>query len=142
MIGGTVSSNELAAKALTLVGTPFRLHGRDPATGLDCVGVLAAALKTCGTAPHLPNGYVLRNRKLPELDKYVVGNGLVTASGPVIAGDVVLVRAGPCQFHLLIAVGSDHFVHAHAGLRRVICGELAADWPILRHWRMATEIEE
>lgn len=137
-----MTRGDLASKALTLVGTPFRLHGRDPATGLDCVGVLAAALAACGTTPRLPNGYVLHNRMLPELGKYVVANGLVRAAGPLIAGDVVLVRAGPCQVHLLIAVGNQHFVHAHAGLRRVICSELPADWPILRHWRIAPEIED
>ena len=137
-----MTGDSLAAKALALVGTPFRLHGRDPTNGLDCVGVLAAALAACGTTPQLPNGYVLRNRFLPELGKYVVGNGLAPAAGPLITGDIVLVRAGPCQAHLLIAVGNEHFVHAHAGLRRVICGELPADWPILKHWRIAPEIED
>ena len=142
MTNPAMSGDELSANALALVGTPFRLHGRDPATGLDCVGVLAAALAACGTTPRLPNGYVLRNRILPELGEYVAGNGLVPATGPLATGDVVLVRAGPCQVHLLIAAGSEHFVHAHAGLRRVICGELPANWPILRHWRIAHEIEE
>lgn len=142
MTGGAKSGGELAAKALALVGAPFRLHGREPATGLDCIGVLAAALTACGATPQLPNGYMLRNRTLPELGQYVAGNGLALAAGPLTAGDVVLVRAAPCQVHLLIAVGNEHFVHAHAGLRRVICGELPADWPILRHWRIAPGIED
>ena len=133
---------KLATSALALVGAPFRLHGREPATGLDCVGVLAAALAACGRAPQLPNGYVLRSRILPELRGYVVGNGLAPAGGPPAPGDVLLARAGPGQVHLLIAVGNEHFVHAHAGLRRVICGHLPANWPVLRHWRIATEIED
>lgn len=137
-----MTGSELATRALTLVGTQFRLHGRDPTTGLDCVGVLAAALAANGATPRLPNGYVLRNRILPELGKFLFDIGLVSATGPVVAGDVMLVRTGPCQVHLLIAVGNEHFVHAHAGLRRVICGELPADWPILKHWRMAPEIED
>lgn len=142
MTGGAMTGSKLAAKALALVGVPFRLHGRDPATGLDCVGVLAAALTACGATPRLPNGYVLRNRSLPELGQFVVGNGLAPAAPPLAAGDVVLVRTGPCQVHLLIAAGNEHFVHAHAGLRRIICGELPADWAILRHWRIAPEIED
>ncbi len=36
---------DLAAAALNLIGTPFRLHGRDPATGLDCVGLVAEAMR-------------------------------------------------------------------------------------------------
>ena len=142
MTNGAMTGDELAAEALALVGAPFRLHGRDPATGLDCIGVLAAALAACGATPQLPTGYVLRNRILPDLGEYVVGNGFTLASEPLVAGDVVLVRAGSCQVHLLIAAGSEHFVHAHAGLRRVICGELPANWPILQHWRIAPRIEE
>jgi hypothetical protein len=70
-----MTGDELAAQARALVGAPFRLHGRDPETGLDCLGVLAAALAACGISARLPNGYVLRNRILPELGDYVAGNG-------------------------------------------------------------------
>ena len=142
MTDSAIFRYDLAAKALALVGAPFRLHGREAATGLDCVGVLAAALAACGATPRLPTGYVLHNRTLPYLDEYVLGNDFADATGPLAASDVVLVRVGPCQVHLLIAVGDEQFVHAHAGLRRVICGELPANWPILRHWQLAPEIEE
>jgi hypothetical protein len=132
----------LAAAAAQLVGAPFRLHGRDPATGLDCIGVLAAALSTCCNSVHLPRGYTLRTRVLPDLGVYVSGCGLVTATGTVVAGDVLLVRAGPGQFHLLIATGSEEFIHAHAGLKRVIRGALVPDWPVVRHWRLAAAIKD
>ena len=48
-----MSGAALAAAAESLVGTRFRLHGRDPDTGLDCVGLLAASLaaKEAATAP-------------------------------------------------------------------------------------------
>jgi cell wall-associated NlpC family hydrolase len=134
-----MTSDELAAQAMALVGAPFRLHGRDPATGLDCLGVLAAALAACGISAHLPNGYLLRQRVLPEMDEYLVRNGLITVTGPVVPGDVILVRTGPYQLHLLIAADSENFVHAHVGLRRVICGGLPTDWPVLRHWRISSE---
>lgn len=134
-----MTGDELTEQAKSLVGAPFRLHGRDPATGLDCLGVFAAALAACGMSARLPNGYLLRNRILPQMDEYVVGSGLVPATGPIVPGDVVLVRAGPCQLHLLIAAENENFVHAHAGLRRVIYGELPADWPVLRHWRICSE---
>jgi hypothetical protein len=124
---------ELAAAAEALVGTRFRLHGRDPATGLDCVGVLAAAL---GGNATLPNHYALRSRCLPDLGAVVAGCGFAAFQGEVAPGDVLMVRIGPCQFHLLIAVTRTRFVHAHAGLRRVICGAAQLDWAIERQWRL------
>ena len=42
----TAESLALAAEALE--GAPFRLHGRDPVTGLDCIGVLAQSLEAFG----------------------------------------------------------------------------------------------
>ena len=33
-----MSAQALAEAAAALVGSRFRLHGRDPATGLDCIG--------------------------------------------------------------------------------------------------------
>ena len=128
---------EMAAAAAQLVGTPFRLHGRDPASGLDCIGVLAAALASCGRAAYLPNGYALRNRVLPELSGFVAGNSLLPATGCIASGDVLLVRAGPGQFHVLIAASEGNFVHANASLKRVICSALPVDWPIIAHWRLA-----
>lgn len=35
----TVSPDEFADAAEALLGAPFRLGGRDPATGIDCVGL-------------------------------------------------------------------------------------------------------
>ena len=125
-----MSGQQLAEAALSLVGTPFRLHGRDPATGLDCVGVLASALAACGSEARLPNGYALRNRVLPELGSFVAGSGFAAASGPVEPGDVLLVRAGPGQFHLLIAADNGGFIHAHAGLKRVVRCEGPLAWPV------------
>ena len=133
---------ELARAAEALVGAPFRLHGRDPASGLDCVGVLAAALKGCGRSAVLPNGYALRNRVLPDLAGFVAESGFVPVAGDAAPGDVQLVQAGPGQFHLLIALGEGCFVHAHAGLRRVVCSKPAPDWPIIAHWRLAPVFEE
>ena len=132
-----MTGETLVKVALELVGTPFRLHGRDPATGLDCIGVIAAALGACGRQAELPNGYALRNRRLPEFGAFAAGCGLVAVTGPVAAGDVLLVQSGPGQFHLLIAAGNGGFIHAHAGLRRVVRSEAPLDWPVIAHWRLA-----
>jgi cell wall-associated NlpC family hydrolase len=138
-----MSGRQLAAAAEQLVGAPFRLHGREPASGLDCVGVLAAALAACGKAARLPNGYALRNRVLPQLGAFVSGSGFAAAAGPIEPGDALLVQAGPGQVHLLVAAGCGGFIHAHAGLRRVVRCHGLPDWPVIAHWRLKLpEIEE
>lgn len=130
-----MNGQQLAAGAEALVGSPFRLHGRDPATGLDCVGVLAAALSSAGHPHHLPNSYTLRNRSL--LDTFPIAQlcGLSPASGNIVPGDVLICRVSPCQFHIAIAASQDGFVHAHAGLRRVVLAPGPLPWPIIQHWR-------
>ena len=131
-----MSGDTLAAAAEALIGTRFRLHGRDPETGLDCIGVLAAALAATGRPAPLPNGYRLRTRRLLPLRALAGACGFSEAQGPVLPGDVLLVRTAPCQFHLVIAATRGRFVHAHAGLKRVVALDRLPAWPIAGHWRM------
>lgn len=126
----------LAAAAEALVGAPFRLHGRDPATGLDCIGVLASALAALGRPAPLPNGYRMRTRFLPELAGIARACGFATACGSPRAGDVLILRMGPCQFHLAIAGSREGFVHAHAGINRVTLFDGPLEWPVAGHWRL------
>jgi cell wall-associated NlpC family hydrolase len=53
-MSGAPNCPGLATAAETLVGSRFRLHGRDPETGLDCVGVVAAAMAAIGQSPPSP----------------------------------------------------------------------------------------
>lgn len=131
----TIDPQALAAAAEALVGTPFRLHGRDPETGLDCIGVLDTALKACGQAIDLPSGYRLRMRSLEHWLPEPQTLGFAWAAGPVSQGDVVMQAVGPAQFHLAIAVAGDGWVHAHAGLRRVVRTATLPFGPICHHWR-------
>jgi len=122
---------ELAQAAEALVGTPFRLHGRDPATGLDCVGLLAAS-----AGIELPRGYRLRMRALPDLAAIAAAAGFGAAEGAIRPGDVLMARVSPCQFHLLVAAGAERFVHAHAGLGRVVHWYGPLEWPVVGRWRL------
>jgi len=131
-----VTGRDLAQAALALVGTPFRLHGRDPVHGLDCVGLIEAALRECGIAAHLPFDYALRNRSMPELGPITAILGLKRARGAVRRGDVLLLRISACQYHFAIAVDGDLAVHAHAGLGRVVCGPLLPEWTPCSRWRL------
>lgn len=127
----------LAGAAEALIGTPFRLHGRDPLGGLDCIGLLGAALGQIGHPLTLPTGYPLRLRKLDGWLPDLTACGLVAAQLPVVPGDIVLLRLGPAQIHLAIAGLAGGWVHAHAGLRRVVQQATRPAGPILHHWRLA-----
>lgn len=118
----------IAAAAVAAVGTRFRLHGRG-LDGLDCVGLVALALRAGGYAGEVPTGYSLRSGDPGVLDRVLVR---VAEAEP---GDVLLMAAGPGQIHLGIRTAGG-FVHADAGLRRVVERPSVPPWPILGVWRM------
>jgi cell wall-associated NlpC family hydrolase len=121
-----------AAAARGAVGAPFRLHGRDAAHGLDCVGVVAVSLRAAGYDGPIPTGYDLR---CGDAGRYHASwAGLASADGER-PGDVLLCRAGPGQLHLAVRTRAG-VVHADAGLRRVVERPGALPWPVLRAWRL------
>lgn len=130
-----MTGDDLAAAALSLVGTPYRLHGRDPASGLDCLGLFSAAVAVCGQRCCLPQGYGLRLTSLPAIAPYAAEIGFFMARPPGQPGDVHFIRPGPAQLHLLIAAGDDRYVHAHAGLRRVVVSGWTETWQTQSLWR-------
>ena len=127
----------LASAAEQLVGCPFRLHGRDPASGIDCIGLLAAAMARAGRPIVLPTGYPLRlndlTRWLPDPQEC----GFAPANLPFEPGDVILARPGPGQAHLAIAGPALTWIHAHAGLRRVVSETELRAGIVLHHWRLS-----
>lgn len=137
-----MSGAELAAAAASLVGTRWKLHGRNPATGLDCIGLLGAALASTGRHIALPTGYPLRLHRLAQWLPDPAGLGLEPASGPVRPGDVVLLQSGPAQVHLAIAAAPTGWVHAHAGVRRVVCQPNLPPGEWLGHWRLNPSSKE
>lgn len=124
-----------AAAAEALVGSRFRLGGRDPVHGLDCVGLVGAALGGADA----PLGYGLRNSDVARHLVFARRAGFMIAEGPIARGDLLLALPGPAQHHLLVALGADCFVHAHAGLRRVVVQPGPPPWPLAAHWRLAPE---
>lgn len=131
----------LADAALALVGCPFRLHGRDPATGLDCVGLVSAALATSGARPAVPHGYGLRNTRINQWLPLAKRSGLVAAPGPMRAGEILLIALAHCQHHLVIAADHATVIHAHAGLRRVVLQPRDPAWHIQAKWRRDLQTE-
>jgi cell wall-associated NlpC family hydrolase len=118
----------IIARARALIGVRFRPQGRKPAAGLDCVGLVAAALGAPAPADYRPHGATAA-RIAAELRKA----GLAPADA-MTAGDVVAMRTGPRQVHLGIWTGAG-LIHADAGLRRVVERPGAPAWPIIGIWR-------
>lgn len=125
----------LAEAARGLIGVPFRLHGRSAETGLDCVGLVAEALRRIGSEPVVPTGYRLRTVCVDNLLPFARANRL-EGIAPSETADVVMVSVSPIQLHLLIS-SPGGFVHAHAGLGRVTFLPGPLPWPIARCWRLA-----
>ena len=126
----------LADAASGYAGVPFRLHGRDPGIGLDCVGLVAASLKAVGARPNIPTGYALRNRSIDPWLPCADHSSLRSVSGAIKVGDVLLLQTGPRQHHLAITLDASAIIHAHAGLRRVVCQPLDRSLRVQAHWRL------
>ncbi len=131
------------AAAQALVGARFRLHGRQPATGLDCVGVVLAAYAAAG-APLVaqagpdaaPADYPLRGWPLARALALVERSALVPVlpGAALRCGDVALILPGAGQIHFAM-LGVTTMVHAHAALRRVVAVPMPPGAASLRRWR-------
>lgn len=136
MKDGTDAGAQLALAGEELIGSPFRLYGRNPETGLDCVGLVTASLSKIGRIAQAPKGYALRNVGVGQWLSLVAANGFEPCIDETRRGDLIMTRPGPGQFHLLIATGPRHVIHAHAGLGRVVRQPLDIPALVEARWRL------
>ena len=122
------------AAARMMVGVPFRVQGRDPQRGLDCVGLVWTAYAAAGCALRAPGDYPLRGWSRGRIVSALVATGFAAAFDAV-DGDVALIALPAGQFHLGLT-GPASMVHAHAGLRRVVETPLVGTETISL-WRLA-----
>lgn len=132
-----MTANAIAARAMAQLGTPFRMRGRTPGVALDCVGLALAALGQVAEIKLVFPNYSMRGDyqsailscfgKLPFR--------LLHDDETERDGDILLTVAGPSQLHLMIAANGG-WVHAHAGLGRVVFSPEWPDWPVLHRWRL------
>ena len=128
--------NEYVERARSFVGCRFRPQGRDEATGLDCIGLIAAVFRI--PAEQIPGDYGLRGAAFAR-----IRNGLskwfrALDAGRTQAGDVLLFAVAPDQPHVAIRT-ENGFVHAHAGQKRVVETPGAACWPLIGAFRFTGE---
>ncbi len=114
---------EIVAAARACVGARFRLHGRSVETGLDCVGVVALAY----ARERAPAGYALRGGDVGDVMAAIEAAGFARTDA-LHPGDLLLLAPGPYQHHLAIRTDRG-FVHADAGLRRVVETPGEPPWP-------------
>lgn len=130
----------MAEKAMSLCGAAFRLHGRDETGGLDCIGLADQCLLAADIDCGVPNGYSIRGGSEESIAAFMADIGfdrLAPESG-LCEGDFVLVRPSPVQWHFLIRA-KNGFVHAHAGLGKVVFCPGDSPWPIVSIFRLAED---
>ena len=122
---------EHAGRARALVGTRFRLQGRS-SEGLDCIGVVLA---TFGIDPAAARrDYRLRGEDPVELDAALLAHFRRLRARQLAPGDVMLMSVDKRQLHLAVKT-ADGFVHAHAGVRRVVETPGIPAWDVLGVYR-------
>ncbi|QHL90666.1 peptidoglycan endopeptidase [Sphingomonas changnyeongensis] len=121
---------EIVVAARALVGVRFRLHGRDPAHGLDCIGLVALALGRTA-----PGGYGLRGGDPARVAAALAEAGLVAAPAQdPQPGDILLMRPGAAQLHLGVRTATG-LIHADAALGRVVERPGPIPWEVIGSWR-------
>ena len=124
---------EILARARALIGVRFRLQGRSAEHGLDCIGL--AALATGVSSDRVRRDYKLRSPDPNSANDGFTQAGFVrvqlAAAG---ASDLLLVRTGPAQLHVVMLTGKG-FLHADIRLRRVVEVPGPAPWPAISAWR-------
>jgi len=119
-------------RARALVGCRFRPQGRDPAMGLDCIGVIVASFALPVDAAR--RDYRIRGLHKRELEAGLTRHFRKVARTRVRPGDVLLMAVAPDQMHLAVRTERG-FVHADAGLRTVVETPGAPVWPVIGAWR-------
>ena len=107
---------DYAERARGLLGTRFRPQGRGE-SGLDCVGLVLATFDI--PADKVRRNYSLRGDYRAEIERALETFFQRVDAGRERPGDVMLLQVAADQLHLAVRTGAG-FVHAHAGIGRVV----------------------
>ena len=122
---------DYAERARALVGTPFRLQGRGP-EGLDCIGVAVATFDL--PIENVRRDYRMRGDHEAELRSFLARDFRRVSAKGIRPGDLMLMRVSDDQLHLGVRTAAG-FVHADAGLRRVVETPGMPEWPLVGTYR-------
>lgn len=125
------ASELIVARARALVGVAFRAQGRDPARGVDCIGLASIAFGV----PGVPSDYLLSGAMQGERLKTALKRDFRRITRPQRRpGDLLLLRAAFEQWHLAVLTEGG-FVHADARRRMVVETPGVPAWPIAAVYR-------
>lgn len=124
-------AEDVVARARRRIGVRFRPQGREAEHGLDCIGVVTDAFGLTDVR----RDYRVRWSDVDGIAIGLAASGFVPVT-PIAAapGDVLVVRAGHAQLHVVLLTPAG-FIHADAGLGRVVEVPGAVPWPIAGAWR-------
>ena len=121
-------------RARGLVGTPYRLQGREPGVGLDCVGLVAQVYRL--PAEQVPFRYRVRSgswaRVDEQLERWFEPD---RTGGAPRSGSLLALRLTQDRAHFAVA-GPHAHVHADLGLRRVVETPGLPDAEALQVWQL------
>jgi len=124
--------NPIVERARSLIGTRFRAQGRNPDTGLDCVGVL---MLTFGIGrDEVRRDYRLRGAHRKEIERHLLRHFRRVRPSEKRCGDVLWCDVTADQVHLAIHCG-DSFIHADSRLRSVVETPGEPQWQIAGVYR-------
>ena len=126
-----MASVDYAARAQALVGTRFRKQGRGEG-GLDCIGVVLATYEIRPDC--VRRNYSLRGEHLDELTAELDRHFRRIGKSEARPGEVMLLSIAENQLHLAVRTARG-FVHAHAGIGRVVETPGDPPWRVLGIYR-------
>lgn len=124
-------SMQAVERARRLLGTRFRAQGRDPRTGLDCLGLAIIAHEIDSRT--VRRDYRLRGDHRRELMTGLASEFRRVPPSRQRAGDLILIRVADDQCHLAIRT-PEGFVHADVR-RGVVETPGAPPWPVVATYR-------
>ena len=119
-------------RARALAGTRFRAQGRDAATGLDCAGLIIATFGL--RANDYRHDYRLRGEHRAELVAAMARDFWRVPRTQSRAGDVLMLGVARDLLHLAVKTSAG-FVHADAGLGKVVETPGSPKWKVLAAYR-------
>jgi murein DD-endopeptidase / murein LD-carboxypeptidase len=120
-------AHDFVAAARACLGARFRLQGRHPETGLDCIGLIIWSARQCGLTLPDAQDYILTDNPV-RLDVALLA-APITSIDPanLVAGDFARLLSNGQPLHLAIC-GGGTLIHADIRCRKVVEQRLSQDW--------------